>query len=231
MPITLEGADEQDWAAYRALGSPKAVKDKIDDLVKDNGRYRDRHREDQEKIEAAAPKAGSVVLTKEQAAELAEYQKLGKPAEITSQVSDGAQAKARLQAIEKQKTVHEAAKLLGWQPSLAERIRGIDAAVVELREVDIRDGDKTTKGKVPYVTPAGENQKAVPLAEYVETNDPDLLPLLPSEDRPDDRKGTRAGEQTWVPQSDRGRAPRDAVKRGEKDYREATERTAAYDIV
>jgi hypothetical protein len=231
MAITLEGADEQDWHAYRQLGSPSKVREKIDDLTRDNGRYRDRHREDQTKItelEGKLPKDGAVVLTKEQAADFEAYTKLGKPAEVSSAISDGAQAKAQLAARVKRDHVHEAAKVLGWQPSLAERIRGIDEGSITFKDEEIEQNGKKVAARVPYLTPAGEKQTPVKLVDYVAKNDPDIVDLLPAGE-PDRRRAGTTGGVTVAPQSHGGRPPREG-KLTDEDVRKATESTAHYSL-
>lgn len=57
----------------------------IDDTERDNARYRQKNRDltsENERLKGLVPKEGTVVLTAEEAKDLEEYKKLGKPAEL-----------------------------------------------------------------------------------------------------------------------------------------------------
>ena len=143
-------------------------------VYEDNWSLREKNRKLGEKVEAAKLPEGAVVITKEQAAEYAEYAKLGKVADLVKkEVLDA--ANKRIEEIDTEKLHARAAGLLVWKPTVTHDLMRDKGLHVEIKS-------ETENGKAVervYVRPkADDKAPLVLLQQHVEKNLADYLPAL-----------------------------------------------------
>jgi hypothetical protein len=216
-------------AQYRAIAStPAEVTRKIADLEKDNQKERDKVRDLTEKAKALPPE-GSVVLDAEAAKKHAAFEALGKtPEELGKLTGEVEELKTKDAARTRQDAFAGAVKALGWPEDTVTTLldmKSLDGALVEVKTEKVagRDG-KQVDTPVPYVTLAGEGQKAQRFSEFVESA-PQLKGI-----RTDAGNGNSSGggfEGRTTPEQ-RGLPGKGGIKT-EKEFAEATARTAQYD--
>lgn len=194
-------------------------------LYDENHRLRGQRRELREKVtDLEAAHDGATVLTEDDAKAWAAYQELGKPDELKTQLEEAKGLRGKVAKTERTAQVAEAAKLAGWdgKEAVLGQLLGADDKV-ELRE-EMVDGEAV---KVPYITPAGENQPAMKLTEHAEKAWKEFLPSLQAESGGEGGvEGTKGPE--FPQQSPSGKAPRTdpAAKALGGRYKAPSERTA-----
>ena len=151
------------------------------------------------------PAEGAVVLSKEDAATYAAITALGKLEEIKAQLEELPALKSKVAAQEKKELLHRAADSAGFDRDVFAGIDGIPSLEYEAKTVDgkeiyhVKDGDKLT-----------------PVAEYIETHKPGLMPAL---------KPQKINTNKHVIQDASGKAPQtnifDGIRERKKKEREA----------
>lgn len=211
----ISDSDFRTLIAYQQLGTPQEISKKITDLEKDNHKYR---QEEKPALEAKLPKAGEVVVPKETAEALAKYEALGKPEDLTTVVAERDQLRDKDAQRTREDAWRGAVRAMGWPEETVSTLldmRSLDGAAVEVKR---EKNDKGQDVEVPYVTLAGEGQKAQTLVAFASS-----APQL---------RGLKT-EGTTPPAGTGGfpRQPRDGSpppKRTDDDYRTATDQTASY---
>lgn len=171
-------------------------------LLRENHDYREKIRE----IRGKVPADGSLVLSAEDAKHWQAYQTLGKPADLSSALSERGQFKAELEGLRKERLVGEAAAIAGFKPTvLATLVKadGIELAVSQpddkgVRTVTVKDGDKD-----------------VPLAEFAESRWQDHLPALRAAQQPPGTPGRESPTPIpGAPAAEANRARETVLNRG-----------------
>ena len=161
----ISDAQYREYVEYGTIGSPDEIRRKAKSLVKDNGKQRDEIRE----LKDGQPSEGSVLLTAEDGKTFEEYKKLGKPSEITTQLETGATATQTLSSQKDRDSVVGFAKAAGLADVAVDTllaIPGLKGAKFETRKQKGKDDKgKEVEVDVPYVTLAGENQKAMKFSD------------------------------------------------------------------
>ncbi|ULH15991.1 hypothetical protein MF271_04990 [Deinococcus sp. KNUC1210] len=93
-------------------------------LLAENNEARETIRTQKAELAKVQVPEGSVVLTKEQAAQWTEYQALGAPAEVKTKIETGAAAAEKLTGFEKKETLRSVAERVGYKPSVLEKLGG-----------------------------------------------------------------------------------------------------------
>lgn len=145
-------------------------------VIKENYDYRERHRQDQEKISSLSkkiPTEGSVVLTGDDAKT---YQKmLGEDtiADLKRRLDAGAQAIDETARYKRKDEVRTVAAVMGWNDNVLNRLVTNDMTF----EVSEKDGEKSAVITV--------DDKVLPLEQYANDNWVDFLPALGSDGKQD----------------------------------------------
>lgn len=207
-------AEQRELNAYQALGTPREIKRKIDDLEKDNKKQRDELKETKNKL----PKDGEVIVKQEEKDELDKYVELGKPDELKSKVEKGDQAQTKLEQLETRNAASAFAKVAGIHEDAVDTLTALPAlegAKFEVRKVKVDDKEQ----EVAYLTLAGEGNKAMPYED--------------AKEKVSALKGLRAAEgdgQKFIRQggpskSTGGSGIYDRIRKAAKDRQEAKTKT------
>jgi hypothetical protein len=130
------------------------------------------HRERIRQLAAAAPAEGSVVLSREQAAQWTAYQQLGAPDALQSTVQQAQQSQQELAGLKRQGAVQAAAAAAGFKPGVLAQLPGADALEFIVKEVEANG----TKAPAAFVK--GQDGAEVALASYAQQHWADFLPAL-----------------------------------------------------
>ncbi len=164
----VSDAELRTLVEYQVIGTPAEIRRKEKSLVSDNGKQRDQIRE----LKEGQPAEGSVLLSADDGKEYADYKKLGKPSEITTQLEAGVTATQALSSAKDRDSVVGFAKAAGLADVSVDTllaIPGFKGAKFEVRKQKVKDGKgKETEVNVPYVTLAGEGQKAMKFSDAQE---------------------------------------------------------------
>lgn len=145
------------------------------ELWRDNYQLREQRRKLRDEVaelKAKQPVDGSLVLTKEQAAEWEAYLKLGKPAEIEKAVTDGKAAAEAVAKQERANLVTKAAKDLNYNPEVLTQLTEMRGLALTSQTVKVNGADQT----VHYVTEP--NGQPLELSQYAATHWAAFLPSL-----------------------------------------------------
>ncbi|HMQ29152.1 MAG TPA: hypothetical protein PKD53_00425 [Chloroflexaceae bacterium] len=138
-------------------------------LYSENYQLRDRNRQ----LSAQAPAEGSVVLTREQAAQWTAYQQLGAdPAALATQLQGAQQAQQQLVSLQRQQLIGQVAEAAGYKAAVLGQLPGSADLAFELRDVTV-DGKAV---KQAFVKP--RDGEAVALSAYARQHWADFLPAL-----------------------------------------------------
>jgi hypothetical protein len=141
---------------------------------------------------------GGLVLTKDQAAQWAEFTSLGKPvADLRTVLTEHATL-TTAKAEEAYRTAVEGmARTAGYNPGLLFRVAKADGVKVESRKVTVRENGKQVQYDVLHVI---DGDKAVPLDDYREQHWKDLLPEpTPPEETEETEETEEGAEDTDIP--------------------------------
>lgn len=182
-------------------------------LYSENYQLRDRNRQ----LTATAPAEGSVVLTREQAAQWTAYQQLGAPDALGTQLQQAQQAQQQLTTLQRQQLLGQVAEAAGYKASVLGQLPGAAELAFEVREATV-DG-KTVK--TAYVRP--KDGAEVALSAYAQQHWADFLPALAvGQQQTQQTQGTPFPGQ----QPSGGRAPADPVTAAAQRFQE--QRDTAY---
>lgn len=212
----------QDIAAK--YDGPDGITKKINSLETDVASERQKRKD----AEAKVPGDGAVVLSGDEAKAyptLKELAALGSPDEIKGKLDRVDDVEGKLKARERRDAVAAAVKAQGWADDTVETLldlRSLDGASFEVKREKVKKDGKDEEVDVAFVTLSGEGQKAQKLSEFAEST-----PSL---------KGLKTGAASsgggapnrWQPQPQGD--PAKTVNPEEKQ-REATARTARYDVL
>lgn len=151
-------------------------------LYQENFQLRDKNRQ----LASQVPAEGATVLTGDDAAAWAEYQKLGKPADLQTAIAQRDQAQGDLAKLQRSAMIRTAAEAAGYKPTVLESLDAQTggAATYEVREVE-QDGKRA---KVAFVK-VGESE-AQPLDQYAQAQWADFLPALVTQPQTAQTTGT-----------------------------------------
>jgi hypothetical protein len=211
----ISDADYRSFVRYQMAGTPDEVEKKIRDLERDNVKQRDEIRV----LKEATPKEGTVIVPKEKAEALTEYEKLGTPVELKARVEKVSTLEEEVAKRDRESSRDAAAKALGIEGKDLASFAGADALKFATREVEA-DGKKVT---VAFVTDA--EGKEHPLAEYgkKQWGRPFEAVVQPGGTKPP-ANGTPYHRETNTP------PPTRTGKASGEDYLKATDATANYVI-
>lgn len=137
-------------------------------LYSENYQLRERNRQ----LGAQAPAEGSVVLTREQAAQWTAYQQLGAPDALTTQLQQAQAAAQQLAGLQRQELIRAVADAAGYKASVLGQLPGSADLAFEVREATV-DGKVT---KTAFVKP--KDGAEVALSTYAQQHWTDFLPSL-----------------------------------------------------
>ncbi len=126
-------------------------------------------REKNRQLRDRVPADGSLVLSAEDAKHWQAYQTLGKPADLSSALSERGQYKAELDGLRRARLIDEAATIAGFKPTVL-------ATLVKADGIELTIGTPDDRG-VRTVT-VKDGDKNVPLAEFALSRWKDHLPAL-----------------------------------------------------
>jgi hypothetical protein len=208
MPRELTGAEEVAYNRYQAFGTPDEVQRIVQEnekLKTENAERRKQNKDletERDTLKAAVPE-GAAVLTGEDAKALEALKTAGvKLTDVPKVVEERDTLKTATAAREKRDALTQAVETEGWIPesvSVLHRLLGDAPLEVKQEDVEVTEGGKATKKKMPvgYVTVDG---KAVRLSAWAEA---EKLPATMFTAR----SGTapsEAGGREWVSQRGSG---------------------------
>lgn len=171
-----------DAAVSKALAG-KDASEVTRELLKDNRKQRDEIRELSDEVDdlkpykaafGEAPIDGAVVLTKDQAAAWAKYQELGKPEDLKTAVEERDGLRKKVSEADHRASSDAAAEAAGYKAEVLAKLPGASEATFEVRTETVEGKE----AKVAYVTPAGDDGKAVKLTDYTKEHWKEFLPAL-----------------------------------------------------
>lgn len=164
----ISDAQYREYVEYQTLGTVVEIRRKEKNLVSDNGKQRDEIRT----LKEGQPAEGSVLLTADDGKEYDTYKKLGKPSDITTQLEAGQTAQSTLTSRDSRDSVVGFAKAAGLASTAVDALLAFPSlkdAKFEVRKHKVKDDKgKETEVEVPYVTLAGEGQKAMKFSDLQE---------------------------------------------------------------
>ena len=137
-------------------------------LYAENYQLRARNRE----LTSAQPAEGSVVLSREHAAQWAAYTQLGAPDALTTQLSQAQTASQELTALKRQGLYRDVGEVAGWKASVLAQLPGAADLTFAIKDVTV-DGKAV---KQAFVTP--KDGAEVALSAYAQQHWADFLPAL-----------------------------------------------------
>lgn len=160
--------------------------------IRERNRSLTRERDD---LKAKVPQEGSVVLTKDDEAELAAYRALGKPEAVKQAIDAAASATTDLATLRREKLLARAADLVGFKPSVLTRLAGT-------LDIQIKGTDDKP---LPVVV---VDDKETALADYAAKEWEEFLPSLQSRaaQAPDINAGARSNGSSPAITDDERRA-------------------------
>lgn len=171
------------------------------ELWRDNYQLRAQRRDLRAEVKALKekqPAEGTVVLTKEQAAEWEAYQKLGKPADIEKSITEGKTAQEAVAKQARVDAVAKAAKDVGFNPEVLTQLTEMHKLTLSSQTVKVNDKDQV----VHYVTPEGG--QPTELKQYATANWPSFMPSLQVQQnqgqQQQQNQGQDQGGQPWLNQ-------------------------------
>lgn len=187
-----------DQVATRYGGSADGIVKKVDELERDNAAQRGEIATWKGKAEAVP--ADALILTGD---EKARYEAVKpvlaahKPEEITAGLAERDKLRTTLAERDHADARRTFAEAVKWRLGVLENLKQFDGATFTVEEENGTGPDgKPAKVKVGYITPAGENQKAVRYDEFLKTLPEDVQKTLPA-----DAAGSRAPDNrpTYTP--------------------------------
>lgn len=154
-------------------------------LYSENFQLRERNRQ----LNAQAPAEGSVVLSREQAAQWTAYQQLGAPDALQTSLQGAQQATARLAQLERTTLIRSVADAARWDAEVLAQLPGAGELTFEVREIEA-DGKKRPAA---FVTP--KDGQATPIETYAQQHWAKFLPALAQSSAAPAPQGTN-----WPPQ-------------------------------
>jgi hypothetical protein len=136
-------------------------------------------------LQGKLPKAGAVILSDEDAAEWAEFRKLGKAKELSEKLGTLGTMEATIASHDREKLIGQASKAngstgpLGYDPEVLARLIGTDT-VVKVEDGKDRIGKDAKLASV--VEMIDDKEVVTPLDKYMEKHFPKFLPSLKSAD-------------------------------------------------
>jgi hypothetical protein len=170
-------------------------------LLTENKNYRDQRKDLKDRIkelESKVPSEDSVVLTKEDAQELATYRELGKVDDIKEVAGKVESLQGELSKRDRHDTFKQSAQLAGYKEAVLVDLAESKGLSVEIRDVEV-DGERQ---KYPFAKfNNDENGELKPLNELIESSLGDYLPSLVIEDKsgPNSPKVPRQGPSGGKP--------------------------------
>lgn len=220
----ISDAQYREYVEYQTLGTPGEIRKKRTDLESDNFNQREEIRQ----LKEDRPAEGSVLLSPEDGQTHEEYKKLGTPSEIATRLEAGQQALKSLNQRDTRDSVVSFAKAAGLADAAVDTLIAIptlENAKFEVRkQKQTDDKGKETEVEVPYVTLAGEGQKAMKFTD-AEAQIPAMKGLLRATGGDHKPTGTEFVQQS--PQSDEKPASKyEAIRNEEAAKKEARKKEA-----
>lgn len=217
----ITDAEYRQFVLYQGFGTPTEVTKKIGDLETDNKKQRDEIRD----LRAQVPAEGSVLLSKDDGAKHAAYKALGEPDALKTRLSEGDAAKQRVQDHDTRSAVQDFAKAAGISDDAIDTLIAIPALKGAKFEIRKKKNDKQEEVPVPYITLAGDGEKAMSMEDAL-VKVPALKGLKPA-----DKKGPvtfvkQGGDSTEV-SGDAQQQVLDKIRNKAKDTKEAASKSPA----
>lgn len=145
-------------------------------VLKENQKYRDRHRHDIgiiQQLRDAQPKDGGTILSKEEAKIYADFKALNLTVEQVTKLRDEHRdLTAKVSKADQEKIDHAAADALNLRGELLSELltgRGMKVEMKEAIVPDPKDNTKTIKQQIPHIRPLADDKATPePLSAYVE---------------------------------------------------------------
>ena len=157
----ISDAEYRSYVEYQGLGTPTEIRRKRSDLENDN---RDQ-REEIRTIKTQVPEEGQVLLSKEDGVNFTAYKELGEPATVKTRLDEGDAARTEMSNASLRTEVTAFAGQAGLANEAIDVLVSLPAlkgAKYELRtKTSKNDAGAETKVITPYVTLAGEGEKAM----------------------------------------------------------------------
>lgn len=163
----------------RYSGDAVKMASRLADLQNDNFEYRRKNDAlvtENKDLKAKLPAADAVVLSKDDASELAKYRELGKVDEVKDKLKVGGEATVKVTQYERHETLRKIAKVAGYKD---DALADFDQLEGGLEYVE-KDVTETTNGKTATVKRVFVKQgdKETALGEYVKAKRPHLEAAL-----------------------------------------------------
>lgn len=161
----------------RYSGDAVRMAQKLADVLNENFEYRQKNTTltiENKDLKSKLPAADAVVLTKDDASDLARYRELGKLDEVKDKLKTGAEAAERATKLTKEKVVREVAEAEGYKAPVLERLG--DDLTYEVKPVTETINGKQVERKRAFVKLADGKEEA--LATYAGREWKDFLPSL-----------------------------------------------------
>ena len=144
--------------------------ERLSDALNDNYSLREKNRAlraDKSALEKTQAPEGSIVLTKEQAAQWEAYTALGEPQALKSTLEQATTATEEAARLRRTETIRAAAEAHGYKAAALGKLPSLHEKAIELR--DVQEDGKTVKRAFVDGTP---------IQDYIQANDPELMGAL-----------------------------------------------------
>lgn len=160
----ISDADLRQFMDYQSIGTPTEIRKKRQELEDDNKSLRDERSE----LRKQVPAEGQVLLSEEDANEHAEYKKLGTVTEITDRLEQGDNAQRELSTTRTKEQVMSFAQAAGLAEEAVDTLMSLPALKDAKFEVRTKKGEDDKEVQTPYITLAGEGEKAMSFSDAQE---------------------------------------------------------------
>lgn len=151
------------------------AKDAANELWRDNFKMRQERRTlkaENAKLKESQPAVGTVVLTKEEAADWEAFKKLGKPADLEKQITEGMAAAEQVAKSTREQSLAKAAADVGFNPAVLSQLAELHNLKLTSTTVRIGDRDET----VHHLT--AEGGTPIEVKQYAAANWQAFMPSL-----------------------------------------------------
>lgn len=150
----ITDAEYRQFVTYQQIGTPDEIRKKMNDLVKDNGGYRDQIRDLKEQV----PPEGSFIVSEQDHKRLSEFSEFGTLEDLQNRLDQGKSAMTELTGLQKRSSLTGFTKAVGLVDESVDVLMALPAlqdAKFEVRTKKDDNGNELAQG---YITLAGESK-------------------------------------------------------------------------
>jgi len=152
----ITDAEYRQFVTYQQIGTPDEIRKKMNDLVKDNGGYRDQLRDLKDQV----PPDGSFIVSEQDHKRLSDFSEFGTLEDLQNRLDQGKSAMAELTGLQKRSSLTGFTKAVGLVDESVDVLMALPALQDAKFEVRTKKDDNGNELPQGYITLAGE-EKAV----------------------------------------------------------------------